>query len=722
MMCYAPTARGFAIYAAIGAFFVGALVLAACGSSGNTFTAPSALSKCAVTTEASGSTFPAAGGTASITVTTERECQWTASPDGAWVRVTAGASGQGSGTVQLAASPNADPVTRSAAIVVNNQRVQVSQEAADCSLDLSARSASFPPAGGAGSVDVRASSPLCTWAASSDVGWIAITSGANGKGSAPVAFTVSPTPGLPRTGTMHIAGVSFTVDQSEGCAYAIAPATYGAGSDGGSTVVTVNAGAGCPWTATSNASWISLNTPAGSGPGSVGITVAPASGSTRTGTATIAGQTFTVTQSPGCTFDATPQALSFDAGGGSASVNVSAGAGCAWTATSQASWLTITSGANGSGNGTVTVNAAAASGPSRSGTLIVAGRTISVTQGQGCTFALAPSSQNVSNAGGTASVGVTAPDNCAWTAASNATWISIASGSTGSGNGTVQLVVASNADADRIGTVTIAGQTFTIVQGAGCTYSLSPSSQQVAAAGGTGSFVVSAGSTCAWTATATVGWISITSTPTGQGTGTVQFTAAANSGGARNGTIAVAGQTFTVNQDAGCTASVSPDTIAAPSTGGSQSVQITIAPECSWTSTSNAAWISVTSGANGTGSGTTQLAIAANTGPARTGTVAIASRTVTVNQADGCSFSISPSGQNMPAQGGNGTVAVTAGDGCAWNAISNATWITVTSGASGTGSGTVQFSVDVNDKKNPRTGTITIAGQTFTVSQAEAAR
>lgn len=807
-MRHAQTAPRFAIHAAIAALCAAALVQAACGSSGNTFTAPSALSKCAVTTEASASTFPAAGGTTSIAVNTERECQWTATPDGLWLKVTSGASGQGPGTVQLAAAANADPVTRTAAVVVNNQRVQIAQDAADCRIDLGARSASFPSAGGTGSVDVLASSPLCPWSASSDSDWIAITSGASGKGSASVAFRVSATAGGPRTGTIRIGGVAFTVDQSEGCAYTISPATYAAGSSGGSTSVTVTAGPGCPWTAASNASWISLTAPSGggSGNGSVGVTVAPTTGPTRTGTATIAGQTFTVTQSPGCTFAVAPLTLSIGSAGGSASVNVTAGAGCAWTAESQTSWLSITSGASGSGNGTVSVNAAPTSGPSRSGTFSVAGVTVTVNQGQGCTFALSPASasapatggagrfdvgtaagcswsassnaswlsvtagstgtgngsvqyavaanagpprtgtitagdqtftvtqdagcsfaispstQNMSNAGGTASVGVTAPAGCGWTAASNASWISISSDSSGSGNGTVQLAVAANTDADRTGTATIAGQTFTIVQGSGCTYSLSPSSQQVPAGGAPGSFAVSAGAMCAWTATSSAAWIGLSMPAAGTGPGTVQFLVAPNNGGARTGTIAVAGQTFTVNQDAGCSAAVAPDTIAAPAVGGSQNVQVTIPSDCAWTSASNAAWISISSGSSGTGNGTVQLAIGVNTGPARTGTATVAARTVTVNQASGCTFSIAPSSQNLPAQGGTGTVTVTTADGCAWSAVSNDAWIAVTAGAGGTGNGTVQFTVAVNDKNRPRSGTITIAGQTFTVNQAEPTR
>jgi Zn-dependent metalloprotease len=83
-----------------------------------------------------------------------------------------------------------------------------------------------------------------------------------------------------------------------------------------------------------------------------------------------------------------------------------------------------------------------------------------------------------------------------------------------------------------------------------------------------------------------------------------------------------------------------------------------------------------------------------------------------------CSFSISPTGAAQPAGGGTGTVSVTATAGCSWTAVSNAAFITITSGASGTGSGTVAYSVAANTATASRTGTLTIAGQTFTVTQA----
>jgi hypothetical protein len=83
-----------------------------------------------------------------------------------------------------------------------------------------------------------------------------------------------------------------------------------------------------------------------------------------------------------------------------------------------------------------------------------------------------------------------------------------------------------------------------------------------------------------------------------------------------------------------------------------------------------------------------------------------------------CTYSISPTSASVASGGGTGSVSVTAGAGCAWTAASNAAFITITSGASGSGSGTVNYSVAANTGTTSRTGTLTIAGQTFTVTQA----
>jgi hypothetical protein len=89
---------------------------------------------------------------------------------------------------------------------------------------------------------------------------------------------------------------------------------------------------------------------------------------------------------------------------------------------------------------------------------------------------------------------------------------------------------------------------------------------------------------------------------------------------------------------------------------------------------------------------------------------------------DTCSFSIFPASQNFPAEGGLGSVSVTTSpSSCLWTAISNDDWITITSGeagvVSGTGNGTVNYAVGVNSG-GARSGSLTVAGQTFIVNQA----
>jgi hypothetical protein len=83
-----------------------------------------------------------------------------------------------------------------------------------------------------------------------------------------------------------------------------------------------------------------------------------------------------------------------------------------------------------------------------------------------------------------------------------------------------------------------------------------------------------------------------------------------------------------------------------------------------------------------------------------------------------CSYQIAPTSASFPSAGGTGSIAVTANSGCQWTALSNKKWITINSGASGTGNGSVTYSVARNQGRNPRQGTIAVAGTTFVVNQA----
>ncbi len=85
-----------------------------------------------------------------------------------------------------------------------------------------------------------------------------------------------------------------------------------------------------------------------------------------------------------------------------------------------------------------------------------------------------------------------------------------------------------------------------------------------------------------------------------------------------------------------------------------------------------------------------------------------------------CTYSINPTSQSFPASGGSGSVAVNTQAGCSWMATSNASFIMITGGSSGNGSGAVNYTVGANTGAS-RTGTITVAGQTFTVNQGSPA-
>lgn len=83
-----------------------------------------------------------------------------------------------------------------------------------------------------------------------------------------------------------------------------------------------------------------------------------------------------------------------------------------------------------------------------------------------------------------------------------------------------------------------------------------------------------------------------------------------------------------------------------------------------------------------------------------------------------CTFTLSPANQGFSPLSGTGSVTVTASSSsCSWTGTSNDPWIAISSGGSGTGGGTVNYSVAANSGA-ARTGTMTIGGQTVTLTQA----
>jgi hypothetical protein len=178
---------------------------------------------------------------------------------------------------------------------------------------------------------------------------------------------------------------------------------------------------------------------------------------------------------------------------------------------------------------------------------------------------------------------------------------------------------------------------------------------------------------------------------------------------------------FTVNAGTiPCTYQLSPSSQNFSYTGGAGQFKVITDSSCGFNPIPSASFIQFFGIMTGVdGSRSVSFNMSANAGPQRSGTITVGDQTFTVTQ-DGappnCNYHLWSSSQTFGAAGGDGYVNVDASSSeCAWSADSNSNFIT-TFGSSGTGNGTATFNVATNPG-GPRTGTITIAGQPFTVTQ-----
>lgn len=178
-----------------------------------------------------------------------------------------------------------------------------------------------------------------------------------------------------------------------------------------------------------------------------------------------------------------------------------------------------------------------------------------------------------------------------------------------------------------------------------CTYTVAPTSQRFGHEGGTGTVTVTTRRSCAWTGTSNVPWIGIASISAE----TVAYVVHVNGGASRSGTLTVANRLVTVTQDAApvappppppppppqpvCTYAVQETPQVFTYQGGNGGFSVSASrSDCPWTAVSNVVWVAVTGGSPGTGNGSVTYLVAGNGGPARTGTISVAGKTVTVKQ------------------------------------------------------------------------------------------
>jgi DNA-binding beta-propeller fold protein YncE len=169
-------------------------------------------------------------------------------------------------------------------------------------------------------------------------------------------------------------------------------------------------------------------------------------------------------------------------------------------------------------------------------------------------FSLNPTSRSVSYPPGTNSVALTAtPANATWTASANAGWLHLSpQNQSGTGGATVVFTYDANPGAQRIGTLTIAGQTLTVTQAAlPYTATLGFTNLVEGPAAGSNSVVLAIVpvTSSAWTATPNAPWLRLNAAnQSGSGSTNVTFSFEANPGSTRTGTLTIANQTLTLTQ------------------------------------------------------------------------------------------------------------------------------------------------------------------------------
>ena len=288
----------------------------------------------------------------------------------------------------------------------------------------------------------------------------------------------------------------------------------------------------------------------------------------------------------------------------------------------------------------------------RRGTVAMGGQILEVVQeGVACRFDLQPTNQNMGAEGGSGSFTVEAPSGCSWTPTASHDWITITNGGSQSGNGSVNFSVAPNTAGVRDGTIRVGGQAFGILQSApSCRYQLSAITGSFGGAGGSGTVNVTAASTCTWTASTNVPWISIVGGASDGGNGTVSFTVQANTGPARNGILTIGSQRFTVTQlQAQCNYSISPAGQTFTAGGGQGTVTISTNSVCTWNTSDVPAWVT---GMPSSGTGTQAIAftVEPNQGPDRSAAIIIGGQSFAVTQTRRMQL-FARAGQSQPVGG-----------------------------------------------------------------------
>ncbi len=678
------------------------------------------------------SSVPFSAATNTVTVTAISDCPWTISNLNSWIIFPAGTNGLGTTTNIYHVEANSVPVSRTGLVMLADQLLTVIQDPAPCSYALAPTNVSHGFRSETGLVQVTAHS-VCAWEASTTESWITL-SGTNGLGDGTVGFALVANPdSTSRTGTIQIANSVFTITQSGApCLFTLVPATASHGFNSETGLVSITGLAGCAWTITNENTWITITSGAsGTNEGTLGYSVdANSTTNERSGVIVIGGENFTVTQAgspPPCTYELSLTNVVHDFGPATNSVNLITDTNCTWLLENTNVWITITSPTNGTGTAAIDyVLTTNLSSLERTGVVMASGQALTIIQhGTPCAFTVEPLQQIFAANAATGGVNVATLADCNWTAATTNEWLTILSAATNIGSGELSYAVAENLLlTERVGFIVVAEQTLVVTQQATiCEYTIAPADFTHGSSSETGLVTVTTGINCPWQATTTNSWIAFT-VANGVGNGGVAYSVEANPTALlRLGAVSIEGKNFTVTQS-GATCSFALATNSATHEAGEEtnSVVLTTLEGCAWSISNETPWITILSSINNSNSGVVSYSVATNpTALFRTGVVHIGGEIFTIGQRGAeCSFALGANGASHGAQTETNVVTLTTLEGCEWSVSNSTSWIEILSPANNTNNGDVTYRVLTNPTALSRTGIVSIASQSFVVTQVGA--
>ena len=421
----------------------------------------------------------------------------------------------------------------------------------------------------------------------------------------------------------------------------------------------------------------------------------------------------------------TPTTRNFGANGGGNSI-ITSGSGT-WSAAVSDPWITLNATSGNVGYPVAYTVSANTNVEQRTGYVYVSGWVHTVTQ-DGVGGTISPTGATFETSGGSGTISVTAANKMVWQARPNVTWLSV-SPMSGAGPGSVTYQVAPYAEVStRQGTLTVAGNTFTVFQ-YGRRMALDSYRVTKDYEAHVIPITVNALDITQWSVTPNNTWISVVDAGNGQGGDLVTIAIAENpSYKARTGTVTIGTETFTVTQQ-GRTAlsfNISPTSSTASVNGANGMISVMATPDLPWTATSGANWLTVYA-TTATGAGNGNVVYNASPNPTlakRTGKITVtpeaasgmSAKTHTVTQ-PAAESALSSNGYEFKASGESCSVEVSVASIVQWTIQNTNGWITVNGSTSRTGPGSVVLQAAANNTVYPRSGTVMIAGKTFSVSQ-----